>query len=803
MAKRILKITGIVLLIFLFTTIIIYFKFIRPKPLPISDADRAALQIMPLPAALKLSDGKFLLNGDFGAELTGPEDSIVIRAVGRLIRRTSKETNLPLKGKGTGLTIIYETATKEVQPVETDESYRISIHQKGILLKASSGYGVLHGLESLSQLLKKVKEQYDWQEMEISDAPRFAWRGLMIDVCRHWIPKEVILRNLDAMSALKLNVLHLHLSDHQGFRVESKTFPKLQELGSGGNYYTQEDIREIVGYARDRGIRIVPEFDMPGHMISFLVGYPELASAPGPYHLETSFMLVKPVLDPTRDEVYNFLDSFIAEMARLFPDPCFHIGGDEVDYTPWEKNQAIQMFMKQNAIGNAHDLQSYFNQRLEKILQKQGKKMVGWDEILNPNLSREIVVQSWRSQKSLFVAAQEGRKAILSAGYYLDHKLSAARHYGVDPVVLPGAVTIKPDSLHWQQFDLSVFVSETPLKTSLVLYGEKDKLRGLFFMMDNAVSFDEAIRNGNELNFSFKSDFGKIDLKSVFIGDSLSGKMSLGILSFPFRGKKTGGDDMAGTRPPTVEQMKPLTPEQKSNILGGEAAMWTEVVGAQNIDSRIWPRMAAMAEKWWSPQELTKDVNNMYRRLGGISLYLDKMGLRHLKGKEELMADLAGGKDIRPVKCLIDVLEEVKYTGRLLNANTLMPLNEAVDACDPESMTAVKFQQLTDGFIADIEHRKNEREIRQWLTAWRDNHKDFEKVAAGNPRLEKILPTSRELSDFSGFALNAMDELTGKSRPGTAGKKTMLETMKGVAESRAGTLLAVLPSLKKLVEAMP
>jgi len=803
MFRRILKITGIILVVLVAVAISIYFIYLKPKPLAISAEDRASITLMPLPASLRLEDGEFELTAQFGANIQGPADDIVFNAVSRFMKRSAASSGIAFQEKGKGLDIYYVTATTIVQPVNADEHYKLTIDDDRIHIEATTGYGVLRALESLSQLLKEDQGKFVWPSLELEDYPRYPWRGIMIDVCRHWIPKEIILRNLEAMAAVKLNVLHWHLSEYQAIRVESKVFPKLHELGSQGNYYTQEDIKEIVEFARQRGIRIVPEFDMPGHTTGFLVGYPELASAPGPYALATSYGLLAPVMDPTREEVYAFIDSFIGEMVQLFPDPYFHIGGDEVDYTHWQKNETIQKFMKENAIENTHDLQAYFNQRMEKILSRYNKKMIGWDEILNPKLSRDIVVQSWRNQKSLFQAVQKGSKAILSSGYYLDYKLPAGKHYHVDPELLPGAITVKPDTIHWQQYDMSIYVSESPLQASLVLYGEAPALRGVFYAMGNATGFEGATLSNSTLNFTFPSDFGKINIESVFYGDSLNGNMSVGLISFPIKGKKIGGNDWAGTKPPEVEQMEPLTPAQKANILGAEAAVWTEAISALNIDSRIWPRAAAMAEKWWTPQELTKDVDDMYRRLEVISPYLERLGTQHIKAQRELVIDLAAGKDDKPVQVLVDVLEEIKYTARLtVSLSALLPMNEVVDAAQPESMQAYHFSKMVDAFVADASHQTNEKEIRQWLTLWRNNHVAFEKVAIGNARLEKVLQTSQELSIMANFALQAMDSFSGKVTLNDADQQAMIKAMNSVEESRASTILAVSPALRKLVEAL-
>jgi hexosaminidase len=659
-------------------------------------------------------------------------------------------------------------------------------------------------MESVLQLIKQENDSFYWPSLELHDKPRFPWRGLMIDVCRHWIPKEAILRNLDAMAALKMNVLHWHLSEYQAFRVESRVFPKLHELGSNGQYYTQHEIREIVEHARLLGIRIVPEFDMPGHTSSFLVGYPELAAAPGPYQLATSFGVFTPVMDPTREEVYDFIDRFISEMVSLFPDSYYHIGGDEVSYTDWEKNESIQAFMKKNNIADSHALQAYFNERLEKILKKYNRKMIGWDEILNPNLSQSVVVQSWRSHKSLFGAVQQGSRAILSSGYYLDHKLPASQHYQVDPEVLKGGVTIEPDSLNWKQYDLTMKVSDNVINTSLVLYGTADNLRGLFYLMENVTSFETAGLKDNQLTFSFQSDFGTIDLKSEFQGDSISGTMSLGLLSFPFKGYRTGGNDMPGTNPPKVEKIKPLTESEKKLILGGEAALWTEAISANNVDSRIWPRTAAIAEKWWSPAELTRDVVDMYRRLEWVSYQLEKLGIQHKTSQARIIHDLAQGKDEKPIVTLVEVLEEVKYYERLvLDMTTSTPMNEVVDASLPESMVAVKFSNLTDAFLADPDHQLHEEAIRTWLIRWRDNHELFKEVAVGNTRLEKVLQTSEELSAMAVAALQAVDVLTGKAEKESVSEVELQNVFKQEQPSRASVLIAVKSSLQKLIDAIP
>jgi len=233
---------------------------------------------------------------------------------------------------------------------------------------------------------------------------------------------------------VKMNVLHLHLSEDQGFRIESKVYPKLHQMGSNGEYFTQQQIREIIAYAADRGIRVVPEFDMPGHATSWFVGYPELASAPGPYVIEKKFGVFDPTIDPTKKSTYKFLKKFLGEMCDLFPDAYFHIGGDENNGKQWDTNEEIKSFMKKNDLKNNHELQNYFNGKVLAILQKKGKKMIGWDEILQPGLPKDALIQSWRGKEGLKSAASQGYQVILSNGFYIDLAEPAWKHYTNDPI---------------------------------------------------------------------------------------------------------------------------------------------------------------------------------------------------------------------------------------------------------------------------------------------------------------------------------------------------------------------------------
>jgi len=264
--KKALKIIGIILLVLLVVIAIAWFGFLKPEPPPISEEDRAALHLMPLPAELKLVKGVFILDNTLAHEFSGLSTPRLERAVDRFYRKLSLQAGLEA-GNGTNKTLILECeGSEKLYPsLNDDESYSITISEKKIVVKAQEETGIIYALESLLQLSRQEDGAWVIPALSIDDQPRYPWRGLMIDACRHWVPKEVILRNLEAMGTLKMNVFHWHLTEDQGFRVESKLFPMLSALGSNGDYYTQEDIREVLLYAADRGIRVIPEFDIPGH----------------------------------------------------------------------------------------------------------------------------------------------------------------------------------------------------------------------------------------------------------------------------------------------------------------------------------------------------------------------------------------------------------------------------------------------------------------------------------------------------------------------------------------------------------
>lgn len=641
--------------------------------------------LMPQPAVLASGQGRLAIDGTFRIALAGYQEPRLQAAATRLAQRLAKQTGIPLRDEfekdssKAVLVIQCDRAGEPVQSVREDESYKLEVTTQQARLAAPTPVGVLRGIETFLQLVDLDAQGIGVPAVRIDDRPRFPWRGLLIDVCRHWMPEPVIKRNLDAMGALKLNVLHWHLSDDQGFRIESKRFPRLHETGSDGHYFTQEQVREIVAYARDRGIRVVPEFDMPGHTTSWFVGYPELASAPGPYSIERAWGIFDPAMDPTREELYTFLDAFIGEMAALFPDEYFHVGGDEVNGKQWDRNPRIQAFKREHGMTSDEDLQAYFNRRLLPVVEKHGKKMIGWDEILHPDLPKNIVVHSWRGQKSLAEAARQGYMGILSNGYYLDLIQPASFHYQVDPM----------------------------------------------------------------------------------------------------EGETAG-----------------LTQEDKSRILGGEACMWSEYISPENIDSRIWPRAAAVAERFWSPQHV-KDVESMYRRMEVVSRNLEWLGLTHRSSYPLMLERLTNASPASSLRILADVLEPVKFyaRGESRQYTSFTPLNRLVDATRPESDASRK--------LADLVNRlsENKEKIRKQLILRRDNGAELIPIMQRSALLQEAVPLAEDVSALATAGLEALEFLeAGKPAPATwvADQLALLDC---AAKPRAELLIMIVPSIRKLVEA--
>ncbi|RMG25933.1 MAG: hypothetical protein D6730_10000 [Bacteroidetes bacterium] len=782
-----------------------YFHSLKPPAPPISEAERARIHLMPLPAALKLGKGALPLQGRPRWKWAKTPTARLEGAARRLEQAWAQQVALDSAAAGFEIKLDWQKVGGEWPQAGMDESYSLRIGRSGITLRAAETWGVLRGMESLAQLLQQQEGQWSLPFCRIKDKPRFAWRGLMLDVVRHWMPKEVVLRTLDGMAAVKMNVLHLHLTDDQGFRLECRTFPKLHQVGASGQYYSQADMREIIEYAADRGIRILPEFDMPGHTGSWLAAYPGLAGSPGPHKIVRTYGMVTAAMNPARDSTYEFLRTFLGEMATLFPDSCIHTGGDEVRPQAWEGNEEIRSWMQAQQLADWQGVQAWFNRRIHGILDTLGKKMVGWEEIMYPTLPRQgTIVQSWLSHSSLFRAAAAGFQGVLSHGWYLDHKLPAKDLYAVDPMQVKGGLNIRPDSL-WRTYQLEMMVRGEVLEAALTLFGQGDSLRGVWSMMENLVGIPQVNQQGNQLSFEMEGPMGKVQFEGEIQGREIQGRISLAFLSFDVKGRQSGGPDIAGSRPPAIEPVPVLDEAGRRRILGGEACMWSEVVNAETVDSRIWPRSAAVAEKLWSPASLTQNTDDMYRRLEALSASLTRLGLTHESYRLPLLRRIApNSPDLAALETLVEVLEETKYyqrLGGLMGTSMDAPLESLADAAAPESRTARLFQQQVEAFLADSTHQRAQKQLLRSMRLWEANHRPFLSTIQQNPHLAPYESLSKSLSVIAHIGIKAVHALAN-GQPLQPDEHSYNQQMLELARKPVmGAELAVVDAIEQLVQA--
>jgi hexosaminidase len=652
------------------------------------------LNLMPLPSSIERGSGELALGSDFHAAIQGSHDARLDAAFDRFLTRLDAQCGGIRRAQHDAppdapavLTLSVAGPGEAVQSVDEDESYKLTVSGSHAEISAATDVGAMHGMETFLQLVEMRDGACRLPAVTINDAPRFRWRGFMVDVSRHFETVDVIKRTLDGMAVAKLNVFHWHLSDDQGFRAESKKFPKFTELASDGQFYTQDQMRDVVAYARARGIRVVPEFDMPGHSSSWLLAYPEIGAGEDIKSLPIQFGIPQSELDPSNEKTFKFLDEFIGEMGEIFPDAYFHIGGDETKGKGWLENPRIAAFMKKQGFKTPEELQTYFNKRLLPILQKHGKKMMGWDEILNPGLPKDILVQSWRGDASLAQGASQGYTGILSAPYYLDAHKTAETMFLADPI---------------------------PADTK-------------------------------------------------------------------------------------------LTPEQQKLILGGEICMWGEQIHPETVDSRVWPRSLAVAERFWSPQS-DRDVNDMYRRLRIVSLELEDVGLTHITGPEKLRRNLAGSAHPEALDVLASVTEPATFSERYQGQRTdrLTSLDRMVDAVVTDPPARQEIAREVDAVLHasdDGARCAAELELRKRFEQWQKAEPKIAALAARSARLSDEQIRASQLGELGTTGLEAL----GYLEMHTAAPASWLDARRELladAEKPSGLLRFVfLPDLRKLVEA--
>ncbi|WP_264554195.1 beta-N-acetylhexosaminidase [Flavobacterium sp. N2038] len=666
------------------------------------------LNLMPWPQSVVLNDGNFTLTKNFKVNITGTPNPRIYGGVTRFLRRLDGRTGIFFE-QGF-ITKLNEVPTAELQinctksgkiGLYEDESYHLDIKQNKITINATSDLGALHGLETLLQMLQNNNTSFYFPVSQISDFPRFTWRGLMIDASRHFQPIDVIKRNIDGLAAMKMNVFHWHLVDDQGWRIEMKKHPKLIELASDGLYYTQEEIKNIVKYADERGILIVPEIDVPGHGSAILTAYPEIGSkvitltggtsekniqgtAISTYGIERNAGIFSPTLDPSNPKTYQLLSELFDEVCPLFTGAYFHIGGDENEGKDWDANPKIQEFKKKNNLTTNHELQTYFTMQLVPMLKKHGKQLMGWEEIMTKNMSKDAIIHSWRGPnegvvagQSLVDAVKKGYKTVLSNGFYIDLMYPVESHYLNDPMP----------------------------------------------------------KGAN------------------------------------------------------------LSAEEKARILGGEATMWTELASSTTIDSRVWPRTAAIAERLWSAEDIT-DVANMRKRMDFISFRLEELGLTHIRNKGVILRNVANNQSIVALNELTNVCEPLKgYTRNKGGTEYQMysPLTLFADACGPDAKDALAFDDSVAQYLGN-KTPENKAKVSAFFNKWIALNKELSDLSANAPLVQPVLPLAKKLSKASEQMLLVLDN---KSTLKAEDLKNLIEECN--TKEHADVELAVYKSLKKLL----
>ncbi|WP_337966493.1 family 20 glycosylhydrolase [uncultured Flavobacterium sp.] len=666
------------------------------------------LNLMPWPQSVVLNDGNFALDKNFKVNITGNPSPRIFGGVTRFLRRLDGRTGIFFQ-QGF-ITKLNEVPTAELQinctksgkiGLYEDESYHLDIKKNQITINATSDLGALHGLETLLQMLQNNNNSFYFPISQISDFPRFTWRGLMIDVARHFQPIDVVKRNIDGLAAMKMNVFHWHLVDDQGWRIEMKKHKKLIDVASDGMYYTQEEIKNIVKYADERGILVVPEIDVPGHGSAILTAYPEIGSkvitltggtsekniqgtAIATYGIERNAGIFSPTLDPSNPKTYQLLSEIFDEVCPLFPGAYFHIGGDENEGKDWDANPKIQEFMKKNKLANNHELQTYFTMQLVPMLKKHGKQLMGWEEILTKNMSKDAIIHSWRGPNEGMVAGQsltdavkKGYKTVLSNGYYIDLMYPVASHYLNDPM------------------------------------------------------------------------------------------------------------------PKGVD----LTAEEKARILGGEATMWTELATPTTLDSRIWPRTAAIAERLWSAEDIT-DLASMRKRLDVVSFRLEELGLTHIRNKAVILRNVSNNQNIELLEELSNVCEPLKgYTRNKGGTEYQMysPFTLFADACGPDAKGSLAFDDAVNQYLAN-KTPENKAKVAAFFNKWIALNKGLIELSANAPLVQPILPLSKKLNDASQELLLVLDN---KSTLKAEDLKNLIEQCN--TKDHADVELSVYASFKKLI----
>lgn len=662
--------------------------------------------LLPLPKAVDCGTGRQqLTSARVSAIFPGVHSPRLEKAVAGFAQTLATRTGLPLQEPATEIRIDCKVLSPRHPGIVEDESYWLVIDDAGIYLEAPTEWGVLRGLVTL---LQAVDSQGCVPHVAIEDAPRFPWRGLLLDPARHFLEPAAIERTLAGMALCKLNVLHLHLSDDQGFRFPSITYPKLPSAPC----YSRDDLRHLVETAADLGIRVVPELDMPGHVTSWLTAYPEWGCRQTA--ASERFGVHEACLDPTSEVVYAAIAGLLDELVEVFPDPCIHIGGDEVHHRWWSEDPHIGAYLAEHHLAGPRDLQALFNARVRQLVLDRNRQIVGWDEVLHDDLARDWIVQAWRGATSRDRAAARGNRVLVSAPYYLDLNYPAAMHRDFDP----GA----------------------DQQTLLCLE-------------------DEQIE----------------DPRLAHVADGLRWTLQ-------WRDQAVAAVDRA-----VLEEL----------VLGGEACLWGELVDSEVLDVRLWSRLPALAERFWSPAGACLGDAVTERLAWYLTEIHPLQGVDLFERSRGQLADLGFDGQWRP---LLEMLEPVKWYGRLLGERALAariqgsempkarpyqthtPLKGVADYLLPESFLSARIEVICARAAAAALTRTDTDELARLAQSWQR----FAPDPGAGPHADLLRPLQEALVQLG----RAVDDRLG------AGTRIEQEQMAALSRPRGELMLAIGPQLR-------
>ncbi|CAM5194602.1 family 20 glycosylhydrolase [Alishewanella longhuensis] len=674
-----------------------------------------AVTVLPYPAEYQQKEGYLDLRQGLRLELSH-NTPLLQAAAARFSSRLRQQSHFVIPTSSTqylSLELLASPAANPVPPADMLEQYQLKVSNTKIVLSAPSEFGIIRGLETLLQLVNNGKIS----ALTLSDQPRFSWRGLLLDPARRFLPLSTLKRKIDIMASAKLNVLHLHLTDDQGWRFESKLYPRLQQIGGADGFYTQEELRQLVRYAAERGIRVVPEIDLPGHTTALGAAYPEYMSQPGPSQPETHWGVHPAVLDPTNEQLYPFLEQLLAEVTAVFPDRYLHIGGDEVVSDHWLATPHIVAFMQQQQLADTAALHAYFNQRLQQILQRLGRAMMGWDEVLDSKLDRSVLIQSWRGTESLYEAAAAGHKAILSTGYYLDQPQFASYHYRNDPLPPDIAAADLSQLTRWSawQFSFARLRGNAIAGKLLLLHFADGSTKGaIAFNGRQAQVLHKLELNAQRLTFSVDSWMGPL-FADLTLNTELSGQLVVGNAPYVITGQAIALQQAATTPLLFALPSRQIDEHIAGRILGGEITLWGELVTADNIDIRLWPNGFAVAERLWS-NATVQDEQHLQQRMHLLMQQLTKTGSLQYTQQQAAGFNALAGDHAQRLAELAQVLEPAHYYHRLHQKSAAnlyhqaAPLDQLVDFLPAENQQLQHFTKVVSHWL---QHR--EEADRTWL----------------------------------------------------------------------------------------